>query len=59
MLDTKAIKTISNLLTAVKTDAATHADERVLHATYRCNDLAILLRDKLKIHPGEAKRRTR
>ncbi|MCP3803347.1 13E12 repeat family protein [Allokutzneria sp. A3M-2-11 16] len=53
------LETIGNLLTAVKTDVNTQADDRVLHATYGCKDLAVLLRDKLKIHPGEAKRRTR
>jgi Domain of unknown function DUF222. len=53
------LETISHLLTAVKTDANTQADERVLHATYGCKDLAMLLCNKLQIHPGEAKRRTR
>ncbi|MCP3804988.1 HNH endonuclease [Allokutzneria sp. A3M-2-11 16] len=53
------LETIGRLLTAVKTDANTQADDRVLHATYGCKDLAMLLCGKLKIHPSEAKRRTR
>ncbi|MCP3801520.1 HNH endonuclease [Allokutzneria sp. A3M-2-11 16] len=53
------LETIGRLLAAVKTDADTQADERVLHSTYGCKDLAMLLCTKLQIHPGEAKRRTR
>ncbi|MCP3800817.1 HNH endonuclease [Allokutzneria sp. A3M-2-11 16] len=55
----KELERISNLLTAVKTDVATHAEERGLHTSRGCKDLAVLLRSELNIAPAEAHRRKR
>ncbi len=53
------LETLSNLVTAVKTDAATHAEERGLHTSLGCRNIATLLRSRLRISPAEAKRRSR
>ncbi|GAA3990555.1 HNH endonuclease signature motif containing protein [Allokutzneria multivorans] len=53
------LEKLSNLVTAVKTDAATHAEERGLHTSQGCRSLSTLLRSHLKISPGEAVRRAK
>ncbi|WP_143261460.1 HNH endonuclease signature motif containing protein [Allokutzneria sp. NRRL B-24872] len=52
------LETITNLLTAVKIDAATHAEDRGLHTAQGCRNIATLLRSHLRISPAEAKRRS-
>ncbi|WP_143261487.1 HNH endonuclease signature motif containing protein [Allokutzneria sp. NRRL B-24872] len=52
------LETITNLLTAVKIDAAAHAEDRGLHTLLGCRSIATLLRSHLRISPAEAKRRS-
>src|SRR5690349_10716220 len=52
------LEVITNLVDAVKIDAATHAEDRGLHTAQGCRNLATLLRSHLKISPAEAKRRS-